>query len=184
MKARAAMMALGLGFGLVAGDAAGQVRPEDMQNVPLAASYNQTARVAQLLATQDVDADAIDGAGGRTALGYAASFNNTAMAQLLFDHGARVDARDGFGNTALHWAAENGSMAMMYFLIARRATIDAANRQGITPLMVATDHAQPKSMRLLIENGADPHKQDFTGRDAFGWAAGKPAMLQTLQGKQ
>jgi hypothetical protein len=29
--------------------------------------------------------------------------------------------------------------------------------------------------------GADPKKQDFSGRDALGWGAGKPASLRALQ---
>jgi uncharacterized protein len=72
----------------------------------------------------------------------------------------------------------------MRLLIARKAKVDFQNEQGITPIMVAADHAQPASVRLLIASGADPRKQDYTGRDAFGWAAGKPAVLQALNTKR
>ena len=36
-------------------------------------------------------------------------------------------------------------------------------------------------IRALLGAGADPKKQDFSGRDALGWAAGRPASLRALQ---
>jgi ankyrin repeat protein len=150
----------------------------------LAASRNDTALTEQLMLAGGQDPDGLDSKSGRTALGYAASFDNVALAQFMLDHGAHIDARDGTGNTALHAAAERGSIAMMRLLIAHKATVDTADRQGVTPLMVAAGHTQPQAVRLLIESGADPHKQDFTGRDAFGWAAGRSNVLQALNEKR
>jgi ankyrin repeat protein len=102
------------------------------------------------------------------------------MAQLLLDRGAHVDWRDTMGDSALHYAAERGNLDFIRFLIAHGATVDFPNKQGTTPIMVAADHAQPAAVRLLLKSGADPKKQDFTGRDAYGWAAGKPAVVQAL----
>ena len=98
---------------------------------------NETNQVADLLAKGDHDPDALESESGRTALDYAASFDNLAMAKLLLGHGAHVDARDKLGNTALHWAAERGIIDFVRLLIANKATVDATNRQGITPLMTA-----------------------------------------------
>jgi len=177
MKGR--IIALMLSIALAVG--AGRVAAQDsMTTVAMAASRNQTAQVLALLEDKLNDPDIIDGQSGRTALDFAASFNNLAMAQLLLDHGAHVDWRDTMGDSALHYAAERSNLDFMRFLIARGGTVDFANKQGITPIMVAAEHAQPAAVRLLLKSGADPKKQDFTGRDAYGWAAGKPAVVQAL----
>jgi len=47
--------------------------------------------------------------------------------------------------------------------------------------MLAVSRGQAQVVRLLLQNGADPAKQDYTGRDATGWAAGKPNILQILR---
>jgi ankyrin repeat protein len=66
-------------------------------------------------------------------------------------------------------------------LLDAKATVDAQNRQGITPLMMAANKGQLLAVRLLLKRGADPQKQDYTGRDATGWAEGKPNILQALR---
>jgi ankyrin repeat protein len=160
--------------------AAGRAAAQSMTTVAMAASRNETAQVQALLEDKFNDPDIIDGQSGRTALDFAASFNNQTMAQLLLDHGAHVDWRDTMGNSALHYAAERSNLDVLRFLIEHGATVDFANKQGITPIMVAAEHAQPAAVRLLLKSGADPKKQDFTGRDAYGWAGGKPAVVQAL----
>lgn len=178
---RFASIALVAALGFWGGDAAGA---NDWYTVAIAASRNSTEQVLALLLQGGSDPDGADSVGGRTALDYAASFNNLAMAKVLLDHGAHVDARDPSGSTALHWGAERGNLEVMRLLIDNKAAIDAQNRQGITPLMQAASHTQPSAVRLLLASGADPRKQDYTGRDAFGWAAGKPAVLQALNAKR
>ena len=182
MRVRKAVLVLVFALTLMAGRAGADIH--DWYTIAVAASRNETAQVQALLLEGGNDLDFIDSDGGRTALDYAALFDNLAMAQLLLDHGAHIDARDSFGNIALHWAAERGSLDVMRLLIAKKTNVDFQNRQGITPIMVAAEHAQPASVRLLLESGADPRKQDYTGRDAFGWAAGKPNVLQALNAKR
>lgn len=118
---------------------------------------------------------------GRTALSYAAELGNAPMAKELLDASASPDGRDHQGDVPLHWAANNGRVDVIKVLIAGHATVDAPDRQGITPLMSAITHNQLGSVRALLAGGADPKKTDFTGRDAFGWAAGQPAMAQVLR---
>lgn len=151
----------------------------DWYTLANAASQNKLGDVQALLNRGD-NPNFVDGA-GRTPLGYAAALGNAAMAQLLLEHGARVDYRDNFGNTALHWAAENGRTEMVKLLLAAKAPVDATNKQGITPLMQAAGANKADVVRVLLKGGADPRKQDFTGRDALGWAAGKPSTLRVLQ---
>lgn len=173
---------LGMAFlaGLAAPATAQEGSWDTWYTVADAAAQNETRQVENLLKAGDRDPDAIESQGGRTALGWAASFDNLEMAKLLLHYGAHVDARDRLGNTALHYAAERGTIDFMRLLIANKATVDAPNRQGLTPLMIAGEHGEVAAVRLLIASGADPRKQDFTGRDAFGWAAGKPAVQQVL----
>jgi Ankyrin repeat len=47
--------------------------------------------------------------------------------------------------------------------------------------MMAANKGQLLAVRLLLKRGADPQKQDYTGRDATGWAEGKPNILQALR---
>lgn len=118
---------------------------------------------------------------GRTALSFAAELGDAQMAQELLDARASPDQRDKLGNVPLHWAANNGRTEVLKVLLAGHATVDAQDRQGITPLMGAIAHNQPNAMKVLLAAGADPHKQDYTGRDAFGWAAGQPMLAHLLQ---
>jgi ankyrin repeat protein len=168
---------------LAAGSAAAQTS-DFWYSIPDAAEHNGTDRVLELLLRNSSDPDGVGADSGRTGLDFAASFDNLAMAKELLEHGAHVDARDPVGNTALHWAAERSSMTVMHYLLAHKAAVDATNRRGETPLMVAAGQDQPAAVRLLLDSGADPKKQDFTGRDALGWAAGHPAALQALQARR
>ena len=118
---------------------------------------------------------------GRTGLMYAAMSNYADIARTLIDHAAKLDLRDKLGYTALHWAAERGSVEIMRLLLAAKAFVDAANSQGITPLMLATSSGNVNAVRLLLQNHADPHKQDYTGRDAFGWAGNRAGVLALLK---
>jgi ankyrin repeat protein len=174
---------IGLGA-LVLGAGVARAQFESWYTVAIAASHNSIDQVQAALARGNADLDGPHSTSGRTALDYAASFNNVAMAKLLLEHGAHVDARDPSGATALHWAAERGNLDVMHVLIDSKAGVDVQNRQGITPLMSAASHAQPGAVRLLIASGADPKKQDYTGRDAFGWAAGQPAVTQALNARR
>lgn len=64
----------------------------------------------------------------RTALVAAALYRNEAIALLLVDHGADVNATDGFsGTTALVEAAHAGLEKLVDVLLARGARVDARN---------------------------------------------------------
>ncbi|HYM03392.1 MAG TPA: ankyrin repeat domain-containing protein [Stellaceae bacterium] len=182
--------ALGIVVGLaatpVSADNQGSVGPiphklDFTSSVPGAAASDDTKEVERLLhegrGAGPNDADEK----GVTALSYAAMHGNVAMAKLLIDQGAWVDVRDHLGNTALHFAAQRGSVDVMTLLIDAKAPIDVTNKQGVTPLMMAASGGQPTAVRLLLSHGADVTRQDFTGRDALGWAAGKPAVIQALR---
>lgn len=176
---RRALLAM-LGAALAARPARAQEKLfSDWYTMANAAAENKTGDVANFLRKGEnpnfLDHD------GRTPLDYAANFGNTAMIKLLLDGGARIDYRDKYGATALHWAAEGGSVEAITLLIQAKAPIDAINRQGITPLMLAAGANRGEAVKALLQAGADPKKQDFTGRDAKGFAAGHPNALRALQ---
>lgn len=152
--------------------------------IPDAASRGDIHEVERLVRIGHGTADDVDGK-GNTALIYAAMHGDAAMAKFLIDHGATVEYRDKLGNTPMHMAAEHGGIDVIRLLAAAKSAADAPNKQGITPLMMAAGNGQAAAVRLLLSLGADAKRQDFTGRDAQGWAAGKPTVLQALRsGKQ
>ncbi|MGH7013715.1 MAG: ankyrin repeat domain-containing protein [Stellaceae bacterium] len=118
---------------------------------------------------------------GRTALMYAAIFDNTMMARILLQHDADTGMHDKLGNTALHWAADRGNTDVMSLLLAVHTPVDAINNQGVTPLMLAVASNRTNAVRMLLAAHADPHKQDYTGRDALGWTTDNRAIAQLLQ---
>ena len=157
----------------------GGVDMSGLYSLPDAASRNKAEDVKVMLAAGK-NPDVADDT-GQTPLGYASSFGNLAMVQSLLAYHAPVDRRDGFGSTPLHWAAQRGTVDVLNALIAAQASIDLQNKQGITPLMLAASNAQVAAVRILMQHGADPNKQDYTGRDAVGWANGRPNVLQALK---
>jgi uncharacterized protein len=183
-----ALLVLGALFFLISGGAALAQAPEnprsDMRPLSFgtlwsAAADNQTDEVVRLL-RGGTNPNGTDGK-GRSPLGYAATFGNMDMTKALLDAGARTDFRDSLGNTALHWAAANGQVEVLRHLLAAKAPVDAANKQGLTPLMMAADGNKLDAVRALLAAGADPKRSDFAGRDAIGWAQGKPNALRLLE---
>lgn len=156
-----------------------QITFPDWYTLANAASQNKVDDVASLLRRGD-NPNFLDSA-GRSPLSYAAALGNTTMIRLLLDYYARIDYRDKFGSTPLHWAAENGRSEAVKQLLVAKAPVDAPNKEGITPLMLAAGNNRGDVVRLLLQGGADPKKQDFTGRDAMSWAAGQPSALRVLQ---
>jgi uncharacterized protein len=156
----------------------GQADTSSLYTIAGAASRDKTDDVIRQL--QDKKDPNVTDDNGETPLCYAAEFADLRMTQALIFYGAVVNARDPFGNTALHWAAQKGSTDVIQALLDAKAAVDAPNKQGVTPLMMAAQSNQLPAVRLLLKNGADPKKQDFTGRDALGWADGKPAVLSVL----
>ncbi len=83
--------------------------------------------------------------------------------QILEEAGANLQAKDTDGNTILHlydtWAYETDEWWENETWLAYLATLDldfnATNNQGLTPLMVHTWYGHERTIRFLLENGAD-----------------------------
>ena len=83
------------------------------------------------------------------------------MAQVLLDHGARVDTRDtsGPGCTALWMCAQNGSSKLLRFLIDRGATIDVTPQQSQTQAInIAAQENHAECVAILAQAAADQNK--------------------------
>lgn len=89
-----------------------------------------------------LDVDARDKDHGKTALHWACWSNHRpAVAHLLLEHGADINAKAGWqDNTPLHEAARNTNVVMVRFLLDAGADVNARNRAGRTPLEEVTRH--------------------------------------------
>jgi uncharacterized protein len=117
---------------------------------------------------------------GRTALMRAAYTNlssrethestdrkRAAIAKLLLDQGARIDAVDKDGWTALMWAAWSGTTEVTKVLIARGASVGNQDRQGNTALTIAAQRGNAAIVEALVGYGADLSAKTKHGQTAL-----------------
>lgn len=71
--------------------------------------------------------------------------------------------------TALHWAAHNGYIGVVNVLLAAGAAVEAdeTGLYGGKPLHWASEH-QPKSVRVLLDHGADVNARNLQPGDFYG----------------
>ncbi|PRC92161.1 ankyrin repeat domain-containing protein [Solimicrobium silvestre] len=90
---------------------------------------------------------------GNTALMMAAYLGNQHAVETLIAHGAQVNKT---GWTPLHYAATAGNDVIVTILLQHDADIDAAAPNGLTSLMMAVRANKTRTVKLLLDNGADP----------------------------
>jgi ankyrin repeat protein len=101
------------------------------------------------------------------------------FAELLFDHGADLFARDAHGITPLHAACRDGHLGVVEFLISKGADLnDVVTEARWTPLLFAVFENEygDSSKRLqvvksLITNGANVRTATTDGRTALHGAS-------------
>lgn len=172
------LVGVALALGLTAGPAVAQMKLDGATDVPKFAAQNDLESVRKAL-FRGASASITDDA-GVPAIDYAAKYNNVEITNLLLQRGAGVTERDALGNMPIHWAAQQGSIEVLQILLDSQSPVDPTNREGLTPLMLAARGGQTAAARILLAKGADPRKQDFTGRDALGWAS-QPAVRRLLE---
>jgi hypothetical protein len=108
---------------------------------------------------------------GLTPLHLAAERDHLAIAMLLLDRNALINARANGGRTPLHLAACYGSAALVeYFVDDGRADVNARTADGRTPLHYAAgvaedgDDERREVVRVLRDWKADPTVEDNKGR--------------------
>ena len=114
---------------------------------------------------------------GQTPLHLAAMQGNGAMAELLVNKGANVDAEVG-GWTPLFIAAERGSVDVVQALMASGGA-DCGVRGGTSPLILAADNGHVDALKAMIELGGDVNAAGDGGWTALHSATGK-AMVDAL----
>lgn len=67
-----------------------------------------------------------------------------------------VDTKDMGGATALMRAAQHGQLHVVEYLLRRRAKVDEMNAFGYTALWFAAYNGHDRTVRVLMEAGADP----------------------------
>ncbi len=120
-----------------------------------AAERGDAAEIARLLGSVPVNSR--KGTSGWTALHFACEANQVAVAELLLDRGADVNAvTTDWGATPLHLALSGNSKAVLLvaLLLQRGANPNAQNRDGVTPLQLASDLKDRLSIRALLKCGA------------------------------
>lgn len=96
------------------------------------------------------------------------------VANLLLEHGAKVNTSGGGFWTPLHYASDGEEcIEMVATLIRQGAEIDAPDNQGRTPLHMACRRGSATVTRALLEAGADPDEADRDGRTPVHYAAAK-----------
>ena len=100
---------------------------------------------------------------GFTPLHMAADKGQTAVAKVLIEHGAEINARTDAGGTPLHWAAFDGRINAATLLLAEGAEINPRDKDGNTPLHWAAARGHVEMTELLIAHGADLNMKTRNG---------------------
>ena len=112
---------------------------------------------------------------GATPLHIACHSRAGAIADMLLEKGADINAKDQQGMTPLMVAASAGATDLLYMLLERNAQMDIADNDGRTALMYAVVHSEDMCVSLLLEYGADVNRKDKMGATALDWAEQEPS---------
>jgi ankyrin repeat protein len=107
----------------------------------------------ELCAVNATDSD------GEGSLMYAVEHGHCAMAELLLDKGADVDAQGGRYGNALQAASSRGHEAMVKLLLGKGADVNARGTWYGNALQAASYKGHEAVVRLLLDKGADVNAQ-------------------------
>ena len=121
----------------------------------------------------------------RTPLHAASAKGFLKIAQLLLEHGARVNYKDRDGWKPLHWASSKGHLELCRLLLEHGASINAEEKLGrATPLLLASREGFLDVAQLLLESNADANTwSDIKDADTPLYAAlqrGHMGLVQLL----
>ena len=113
----------------------------------------------------------------------ASSGDQPDLADLLLNHGAKVDMENGDEYTALDWAVTSDQPRVAETLLRHGADVRHRSSGGYTPLMlVSLNCDDPRMAELLINSGAPADEADKMGFTALHYAANlnRPKVLEML----
>ncbi|KAL8765452.1 MAG: hypothetical protein Q9209_007479 [Squamulea sp. 1 TL-2023] len=114
----------------------------------------------EMLLNQGADIGAIHRQSGRNALAVASHCGNGNVVELLLQHGADVDTRDGSSLCPLHLAAMRGHYGVVEQLLQEHARVDEFGPNDETPLRIASDKGYTEVVELLIRAKAKVNTRD------------------------
>jgi uncharacterized protein len=174
--------------------------PGDFETPLITAASYGDVEVAHVLVDAGADLEArasveAGGVPGATALMHAAVFGMTDVLDLLVRAGARphgIESAAAVGDVtgwltadtplqarvrALTFAADHERMPVIDAVIAAGTPVDAVDEiYGRHALRLAAQNGRPRSVRRLLEHGADPNLRDEHGRTALDLC--QPALRQ------
>jgi hypothetical protein len=121
--------------------------------------------------------------GEETLLMKVAYSGDTDVAELLLEHGANINAQDGYGNTPLSYAVRAENLTMVRFLVEKGANIDLGGDQGKeTPLMLAAMQGNVELIDCLLDGSATIDARDTNRSTSLMFAAGfnQPSAVREL----
>jgi ankyrin repeat protein len=139
----------------VEGGAAGAAAAGNLAQLVKSGSVS---RLLKYLATPGVDINARPGT-DEALLDYAAEQNQAAIARVLIEHGANVNAVQhqgpNAGYSALHRAAIADAAEVATLLLADGAEVNIHGPLGVTPLILAASNGSRRTVEVLLNHGAD-----------------------------
>lgn len=98
----------------------------------------------------------------RTALHYAAE-RDALTVEILLQHGADINARDGNLDTPLHWAAFKNNLECVKLLLQNGADVDAQDFNLDTPLSWSSRKGHLLVIKILLEYNASVDLKNLHG---------------------
>ena len=186
--AAALLAAIVVGCGGDDPEARDQLRPIDREL--LDAAYENDVATARRLVADGADVNAKDDSQQSAYLIATSEVgDDPRLLELTLGAGADVDAKDGYNGTGLIRAAERGYPRIVARLLETDIDIDQVNRLGWTALLEAVilgEGGRPhvRTVRLLVDAGADPNIPDESGTTALAHARrrGSEAIERILLG--
>ena len=118
--------------------------------------------VAKMLLDSGADPNLACADWGRAPLHYIPIAEYNDVVKLLLDFGADPNKVDDLGNTPMHEVAWRSHKTVAKLLVQKGAKVDEASDEGTTPLHIASG-VHHDLVNFLIDQGADPRKQDRYG---------------------
>lgn len=103
----------------------------------------------------------------QTPLMRAAQVGDMAIARILLDHGAAVNAQDDEGMTAFMFAVKRGNTPLMRLLLDKGASLNARTAEGVTAWTLARGQGNRTVLKALQQARLRPsglHLQQITRR--------------------
>lgn len=100
---------------------------------------------------------------------------------VLVDHEADLDARNGEGRTPLHFAAEKGRSDTLMALLEHGADENALDGRGQAPIHVATDFGHVAIAIALLASGADVNRRWGSAKESALEMAARKGRVEVLR---